>query len=103
MKHAFSCVVVAVLMPLSAFGQIQTNNAPPPLDPHQVVPKAATKPEHETPEAATIRNKLEGFGYTDIKDLDRDSAGVWHAHAVKDNAQVTIAVSKGGRILPPQR
>jgi hypothetical protein len=50
-----------------------------------------------------MRSKLEGFGYTDIQDLDRDSMGVWHAHALKDNAQVDVTVSKGGRILPQQR
>jgi hypothetical protein len=103
MEHMLSGVALIVLLPLSAFGQIQTSNAPPPLGPHQVAPKEATKPEHETPEAATIRNKLEGFGYTDIQDLGCDSMGVWHAHALKDNAQVSIAVGKGGRILPQQR
>jgi hypothetical protein len=50
-----------------------------------------------------IRSKIERVGYTDVTGLARDSLGIWHAHAIRNNEAVDITVDKGGRIKPEAR
>jgi len=101
MKHMLTGLA---LLAGIATAQAQTVSVPqdvnPPADPLEVKPVAPAKPSRETPEASAIRSRLEAFGYADISDLDRDSTGVWHAHASRDNSKLHVVVDKGGRIIP---
>ena len=49
--------------------------------------------------AATIRSRLEAWGYGEVKDLSRDRTGGWHAHVVRNHVEIAVSVDKGGRII----
>ena len=75
----------------------QTPASRPTDDPLAVKPVTASS---ETSSADVIRSKIERIGYAHVTDLTRDSTGIWHAHAIRDDQPVAIAVDKGGRIKP---
>jgi hypothetical protein len=78
----------------------QTSPNRPPDDPLAVKP---IPPRSATVDSDMIRSKIERIGYSKVTDLTRDSTGVWHAHAVRDNEPVDLAIDKGGRIKPELR
>ncbi len=90
---ALVCIVVGV-------AAAQTPSQRPTDDPLAVKP---ISPQTQTTGAEMIRSKIERIGYTDVTDLSRDSLGVWHAHAIRNNEAVDITVDKGGRIKPEAR
>jgi hypothetical protein len=69
----------------------------------QAAPTPADKAANEDPEAAAVRARPQAFGYDNVTDLDRDSAGLWHARALKDNEVISVIVDKGGRIIRQRR
>jgi hypothetical protein len=69
-----------------------------PASPLSVSPVTPEPPSKESPEAATIRSKLEALGYSDITDVERDPTGVWRAHAHRGGDAVVVAIDKGGRV-----
>ena len=73
----------------------QTAAGRPGDDPLAVKPVTAAS---ETSSSDVIRSKIERIGYSDVTGLSRDSLGIWHAHAIRDNQPVAIAVDKGGRM-----
>jgi hypothetical protein len=52
----------------------------------------------QDPSVAAIQSRIEAWGYGDVKDLSRDRTGGWHAHVVRNNVEIAVAVDKGGRI-----
>jgi hypothetical protein len=78
----------------------QTPAERPADDPLSVKP---IPPKTQTTDVEMIRAKIERIGYSDVTDLSRDSLGVWHAHAMRNNEPVDITVDKGGRIKPEAR
>jgi hypothetical protein len=78
----------------------QTPNQRPADDPLSVKP---VSPQTQTNDSEMIRTKIERIGYSDVSGLARDSLGVWHAHAIRNNEAVDITVDKGGRIKPEPR
>lgn len=78
----------------------QTPSQRPADDPLTVKP---ISPQTQTTDADMIRTKMERIGYSDVSDLTRDSLGVWHAHAIRNNEPVYITVDKGGRIKSEPR
>jgi hypothetical protein len=52
----------------------------------------------QDPSTAAIRSRIAAWGYGDVKDLSRDRTGGWHAHVVRNNVEIAVAVDKGGRI-----
>jgi hypothetical protein len=81
----------------SSTAAAQTPAGRPTDDPLAVKPIAAS---HETADSDVIRSKIERIGYAHVTDLTRDSTGIWHAHAIRDDQPVAITVDKGGRIKP---
>jgi hypothetical protein len=55
-------------------------------------------PSDASPAAAAIRSRIEVWGYGDVKELSRDRSGVWHAHVIRNEVEIAVAVDKGGRI-----
>ena len=49
--------------------------------------------------AATIRPRIEAWGYGEVTDLSRDRTGGWHGHVVRNNVEIAVSVDKGGRII----
>jgi putative membrane protein len=78
----------------------QTPSQRPADDPLTVKP---ISPQTQTTDADMIRTKIERIGYSDVSGLTRDSLGIWHAHAIRNNQAVDITVDKGGRIKPEPR
>jgi len=70
----------------------------PPASSLSVSPVTPEPPSKESPEAATVRSKLEALGYSDITDIERDPTGVWRAHAHRGSDAVVVAIDKGGRV-----
>jgi hypothetical protein len=56
-------------------------------------------PDASSTAAATIRTRIEAWGYGEVKNLSRDRTGGWHAHVVKNNVEIAVSVDKGGRIV----
>jgi hypothetical protein len=93
MKAVLSCIAF-VAMTSAAVAQTEQR---PAADPHAVKPIAS---QAQTTDTDMIRSKIERMGYTDVVDLSRDSAGIWHAKAKRGTAPVDVTVDKGGRIKP---
>jgi len=87
---AISAALLAIAAPVVA----QTGQRPAD-DPHAVKPIDS---QAQTTDTDMIRSKIERLGYSDVVDLTRDSAGVWHARAKRGTETVDITVDKGGRI-----
>ena len=90
---ALACTVAAV-------AAAQAPDQRPADDPLAVKP---VSPQTQTTDSEMIRSKIERVGYTDVTGLARDSLGIWHAHAIRNNEAVDITVDKGGRIKPEAR
>jgi hypothetical protein len=92
-------ILVSLMLAAAASGTAaaQTPAGRPTDDPLAVKPVPASS---ETSRSDVIRSKIERIGYTHVTDLTRDSTGIWHAHAIRDDQPVAIAVDKGGRIKP---
>ena len=58
-------------------------------------------PSDASPAAASIRSRIEAWGYGDVMDLSRDRSGVWHAHVIRNEVEIAVSVDKGGRITTP--
>jgi hypothetical protein len=97
MKFALIGLALLIVCPgaLAQAGPTST-----PANPIAITPGEPAKAPPESPKAAAIRSRLESFGYDNVTDLDRDSAGLWHARALKDNEVISVIVDKGGRIIP---
>ena len=78
----------------------QTPSQRPADDPLSVKP---ISPQTQTTDVEMIRARIERIGYSNVTGLSRDSLGVWHAHAMRNNEPVDIIVDKGGRIKPEAR
>jgi riboflavin biosynthesis pyrimidine reductase len=78
----------------------QTPSQRPADDPLSVKP---ISPQTQTTDMEMIRARIERIGYSNVTGLSRDSLGVWHAHAMRNNEPVDIIVDKGGRIKPEAR
>jgi hypothetical protein len=90
-------LVGLVLLAIHPSLQAQTNT------PRAAPSTPADKAAKNAPEAAAVRTRLQAFGYDNVTDLDRDSAGLWHARALKDNEVIWVIVDKGGRIIRQRR
>ena len=72
----------------------------PPPDPLAVKPIPS---DVQALEAEVLRAKVEQAGYTEVSDLARDTAGLWHGTAKKGDVALDIVVDKGGRIKATRR
>jgi protein CpxP len=45
------------------------------------------------------KSRAEARGFSDIKDLKKDSEGIWRGHAVQDGKQVQIAIDYKGNVV----
>jgi hypothetical protein len=45
------------------------------------------------------KERIEGAGYTDVKDLKKDDKGIWTASGMKDSKPVTIALDYQGNVV----
>lgn len=45
------------------------------------------------------KERIEGAGYTDVKDLMKDDKGIWMASGMKDSKPVTIALDYQGNVV----
>jgi hypothetical protein len=96
-----SFLVVATAACIAAGGAVaQTPSQRPADDQLSVKP---IPPKTQTTDVEMIRAKIERIGYSDVTGLSRDSLGIWHAHAMRNNEAVDIIVDKGGRIKPEAR
>ncbi|MBV8191408.1 MAG: hypothetical protein JOY64_02900 [Alphaproteobacteria bacterium] len=91
MKPILTCIVFAA-MAGTAWAQAEQR---PTDDPLSVKPIAS---QAQTTDTDVIRSKIERSGYSDVRDLSRDSTGLWHAKARKGDEPIDITVDKGGRI-----
>ena len=98
MKSFLAGLVLIFGVTASAFAQTPAGR--PADDPLAVKP---ISPQTQTTDSEMIRSKIERVGYSDLTNLSRDSLGVWHAHAIRNNEAVYITVDKGGRIKPETR
>jgi hypothetical protein len=51
-------------------------------------------PSDASPAAASIRSRIEAWGYGDVMDLSRDRSGVWHAHVIRNEVEIVVSVDK---------
>jgi hypothetical protein len=45
------------------------------------------------------KSRAEARGFSDIKDLEKDSEGIWRGHAMQDGKQVQIAIDYKGNVV----
>jgi hypothetical protein len=94
-------ILISLVLTAATCGPAIAQTTPErPADQLAVVPVPKAK---ETSESDEIRSRIERVGYAHVTDLTRDSMGVWHAHAIRDDQPVSITVDKGGRIKPEAR
>jgi hypothetical protein len=98
MRHVLIGLALASLISGTAAAQSAANR--PADGPLEVKPIA---PQSDSVDSQPILTKIESVGYTHVTDLTRDSTGLWHAHAIRDNEPVDISIDKGGRIKPEIR
>jgi hypothetical protein len=93
MKVTLTCIVFAA-MAGTAWAQTEQRPMDDPLAVKPITSQA------QTTDADIIRSKIERKGYSDVRDLSRDSTGLWHAKARKGSEPIDVTVDKGGRIKP---
>jgi hypothetical protein len=98
MKHILIGLCLAAIVCGAASAQTPPDR--PAVDPLAVKP---ISPRSSTADGDMMRSKIERIGYSNVTDLTRDSTGLWHAHAIRDNEPVELIVDKGGRIKPELR
>lgn len=99
-------VFVALLLgsgALSAFAQ-QTPTANPGGDTPAVATPGASNPTAPVEGANSFtetqaRQRIEGAGYTQVKNLTKDDKGVWMASGMKGGKTVAIALDYQGNVV----
>lgn len=94
-------ILISLVLATAVCGTAAAQTTPErPSDQLAVVPIPKSK---ETTDTDEIRSRIERNGYAKVTDLTRDSMGIWHAQAIRDDRPVSITVDKGGRIKPETR
>lgn len=91
--------MAAVIIAVASVASAQTGSSPggsPGVSTTPSVPPAGMPGTAQT--ATSARTQIEASGYTDIKDLKRQSDGSWRARATKNSEEVAISVDSTGTV-----
>ena len=61
-------------------------------------PKGADATWTLTAEGSYVKSVIYNAGFTAISDMTRGPDGTWHAHAMKNDAKVDVAVDRSGHV-----
>ena len=87
--------MAAVLVALASVAVAQTGSSPG-TSTTPSVPPAGMPGTAQT--ATSAQMQIEASGYTDIKDLKRQSDGSWRARATKNSEEVAVSVDLTGTV-----
>lgn len=76
--------------------------APAVLAPSSFTAAQAACMAGETTDSSTAdqaKKKMEGAGFTQVRDLKKGCDNVWHGTAMKDGAAVHVALSPQGQVM----
>jgi hypothetical protein len=87
--------MATILVAVASVAAAQTAS-PPGTSSTPSVPPAGMPGTAQT--ATSARLQIEASGYTDIKDLKRQSDGSWRARATKSSEEVAVSVDSTGTV-----
>ena len=74
---------------------VATKNTPPPADAPVQGANSFTESQ--------ARSRIEQLGYTDVKALTKDVAGIWRGKAMKNGQQSDVALDFRGNVVVGQK
>ena len=123
MKASIAAVLMTLAVPFAASGQTTTTPAPSTTTPSvtpapsTTMPPAATTPGNNavnttntpTPAAPVAgansftegqaKSRIEGQGFTNVKDLKKDDQGIWRATGTKDGSSKSVSLDFQGNVV----
>ena len=70
-----------------------TNTGTPPAQQNQASPTSPLATE------ALAKEKIQGAGYTGVKELMKNPDGTWSAKAMKDDKEIAVSVDAEGNVM----